>query len=128
MTQRHPASFLQTGTTAETHQVHRLQAELEQSPDADRWSAAESRLYPLVMVDPDLYEAAVTVVCQALDVLRSQCGTVAELSSADPAVVLDQCPAASTLAALGLDPGVAFAAACAHRWRDLRAVQPSVPH
>lgn len=106
---------------AENLQLHRPRAHAGHPSDAGRWSAAEDRLYPLVMVDPDLYEAAVTLVCQALDVLRSQCGTVAELTSADPAVVLRRCPAASAVAALGLDPGVVFDAACAYRSRDLAA-------
>jgi hypothetical protein len=94
-------------------------AEIQQSPEVARWTAAENRLYPLATVDADLYEAAVELVCQALDVLRSQCGTLDELGTVDPAVVLAQCPAASNLAALGFDPGVAFDAACAHRSRDL---------
>jgi hypothetical protein len=101
--------------------MSRPRAHAEDPPDAARWNAAEDRLYPLVMVDPDLYEAAVTLVCQALDVLRSQCGNVAELTSADPAEALRQCPAASTVAALGLDLGVVFDAACAYRSRDLTA-------
>lgn len=104
-------------------QLRRPRGHAEQPRIVARWIAAEDRLYPLVMVDPDLYEAAVTLVCQALDVLRSQCDTVAELAGADPAAVLRQCPAATTLAALGLDPGVVFDAACAYRWRDLTADQ-----
>jgi hypothetical protein len=116
-----PGRPLGNRITAENLRLPRSRADAEDPPYAARWNAAEDRLYPLVMVDPDLYEAAVTLVCQALDVLRSQCGTVAELTNADPAEVLRQCPAASTVAALGLDPGVVFDAACAYRSRDLAA-------
>ena len=99
----------------------RPRAEAAQPLAAARWTAAEDRLYPLIVVDPDLYEAAVTLVCEILDVLRSECGTVAELCDAEAAVVLPQCPAASAIAAFGFDPVVAFDAACAYRWRDLTA-------
>ena len=127
MTQWYPAPSLRRGTPAESNKPRRLRAEVEQHPDAtDRWTAAENRLYPLVMVDPDLYEAAVELVCQALNVLRSECGTVAELRIVDPDVVLHRCPGASTLAGLGLDPRVAFDAACARRLRDLTAERPPV--
>jgi hypothetical protein len=84
---------------------------------------AENRLYPLVVVDPDLYEAAVTLVREVLDVLRSQCATVAELTSLDPADVLRQCPTASALPPLDLDLVVVLDSARAHRWRDLVADQ-----
>jgi hypothetical protein len=91
---------------------------------AARWTTAEDRLYPLIVVDPDLYEAAVSLVCEALDVLRARCGTVAELCAAEASVVLSQCPATSTIGALGFDPLIAFDAACAYRWRDLTADRP----
>jgi hypothetical protein len=114
------------GNAAQAPQLWGPAAQGEQPPEAARWSAAEDRLYPLVMVDPDLYEAAVTVVCEALDVLRSQCGTVAELSSIDPAEVLRQCPTASALPPLGLDLGVVLDSARAYRWRDLVTDHPDV--
>ena len=96
--------------------ARRVDAEL---PDATRWRAAEGRLYPLVTVDPSLYEAAVTLVCEVADVLRGRCGSVAELAAADPAMVLARCPSASVISALGFDPRTAFDAACAYRWREL---------
>jgi hypothetical protein len=86
-----------------------------------RWTSAENRLYPLIVVDPDLYEAAVTLVCEALDVLRSRYGTVGELYAVEASDVLPECPATSAAAALGLDPVIAFDSACAYRWRDLTA-------
>ena len=92
-------------------------------PDAVRWRAAEDRLYPLIVVDPTLYEAAVTLVCEAADVLRWRCGTVSELVAVDPSTVLASCPSAPVMSALGFDPGTAFDAACAYRWRELTADQ-----
>jgi hypothetical protein len=74
------------------------------------------------MVDPDLYEAAVTLVGEVLGVLRSQCDSFAELCSIDPVDVLPHCPAAAAPTP-GLDIGVVLDAARAHRWRDLVADQ-----
>lgn len=88
-------------------------------PAAARWRAAEGRLYPLIIVDPSLYESAVTLVCELADVLRGQCGSVAELSAADPAAVLAHCSSGSVMSALGFDPRTAFDVACAYRWREL---------
>jgi hypothetical protein len=88
-------------------------------PAAARWRAAENRLYPLIIVDPSLYQAAVTLVCEVADVLRGRCGSIADLSAADPAGILACCPSASVMSALGFDPRTAFDAACAGRWREL---------
>jgi hypothetical protein len=90
-----------------------------QSRVAARWIAAEGRLYPLIVVDPVGYEAAVTLVCEAADVLRSQCGTVTELVAADAATVLARCPSGALMSSLALDPDTVFDAARAHRWREL---------
>jgi hypothetical protein len=94
-------------------------------PAAARWRAAEGRLYPLITVDPVLYEAAVTLVCEAADVLRWKCGTVAELVQVDADDVLRHCPSAQLMSSLGFDPGTAFDAACAFRWRELRMNPPA---
>jgi hypothetical protein len=88
-------------------------------PTAARWQAAEARLYPLAMVDTARFEAAVALISEVTDVLRSQCGTVTELAGADAAAVLARCPSAPAMAAVGLDPGTAYDAACACRWREL---------
>ncbi|HEX3286234.1 MAG TPA: hypothetical protein VHT50_16700 [Mycobacterium sp.] len=88
-----------------------------------RWQAAEARLYPLIMVDPAQYEAAVTLVGEASGVLRAHCGTFADLNDADVTGILAQCPSAEVVAASGFDPGVALDAARAHRWRELAAKQ-----
>jgi hypothetical protein len=93
-----------------------------------RWRAAEGRLYPLIMVDSGLYEAAVTLVCEAADVLRWQCRSVDELLDVDAPGVLARCPSAPVMTALGFDPGTALAAACAYRWRELTADHPDAEH
>jgi hypothetical protein len=84
-----------------------------------RWRAAEGRLYSLITVDAEMYEAAVTVVTEAAAVLRSRASCLAELLHADAPAVLAQCPSVEATLALGLDPGVAFDAARAHCWREL---------
>jgi hypothetical protein len=90
-------------------------------PAAARWKAAETRLYPLIVVDSHLYEAAVTLVREVADVLRRRCTTVTELVDVDAAVILAGCPSASVMSSFGFDPGTAFDAACAYRWRELTA-------
>ena len=95
-------------------------------PAAARWKAAEARLYPLIVVDSDVYETAVTLVREVADGLRRQCGTVAELVDVDAAAILARCPSASVMSALGFDPGTAFDAACAYRWRELTAEQTDI--
>ncbi|HEX5534044.1 MAG TPA: hypothetical protein VFX33_09925 [Actinomycetales bacterium] len=90
-----------------------------------RWRVAEGRLYSLITVDAEMYEAAVTVVTEAAAVLRSQASCLAELLHADAPAVLSQCPSVQAMLALGLDPGVAFDAARAHCWRELALVQSS---
>lgn len=89
-----------------------------------KWRAAEGRLYPLIMVDPELYEGAVGLVCEAADELRRRCRTVGELLAVDASAVLATCPAAAAMTALGFDSSTAFAAACAKRWRELTAAEP----
>lgn len=107
----------------ESEQIFQMRGSAE-LPAAARWRAAEGRLYPLIMADPALYEAAVTLVCEAADVLRWQCGTFIDLIHADAALVLAKCPSARMMSALGFDPTTAFDAACAYRWRELSADQP----
>jgi hypothetical protein len=91
-----------------------------------RWRAAEARLYPLIMSDPDLYEAAVTLLSEARDVLRSQCDTASELAEVAAAGVLARCRSAVATTARGIDPDVVVDAARAYRWRELTGRQPAV--
>jgi hypothetical protein len=115
-----PSLFPGTGIADETAQFVAMPGHSE-PPAAARWQAAEGRLYPLITVDTELYEAAVTLVGEAADVLRGQCATVAELVDVEAASVLARCPSTSVVAALGVGPDIAFEAACAHRWRELTA-------
>lgn len=104
----------------DTAQPQRPCAEVEPAAAA-RWKAAENRLYPLIMVDPVLYEAAVTLVREIADQLRRQCRTGTELAGADAAMVLARCPSALEASRLGFDARTAFDAACAYHWRALIA-------
>jgi hypothetical protein len=104
-----------------TSPSQRQHADVEESRDVARWKAAEDRLYPLITVDADLYEAAVVLVCEVLDTLRSQCGTVADLSGADPEALMRRGAPTSALSEHGFDARVVFDAACALRWRELTA-------
>jgi hypothetical protein len=52
-----------------------------------RWRAAEDRIYPLVMVDPHLYQQAVTVVAAICEAVRARGLDRAGLLALDPAEV-----------------------------------------
>jgi hypothetical protein len=118
MTQRLPAPSPGDGINTETVQMCRVRAhEVLRQLDGTRPRIASIRWSWSIRSIRGLSHAGRS----ALDVLRSQCGTVAELTSADPAVVLGQFSATATVVALGLDPGVVFDAACAYRWRELKA-------
>jgi hypothetical protein len=91
-----------------------------------RWRAAEEHLYPLIVIDPDAYEAAVTLVGEMVEVLCHQCDTVAELAEVDGATVLDRFPSMSVLTDLGVDPATTLDAARACRWRQLTMSQPRI--
>jgi hypothetical protein len=94
-------------------------------PAPARWQAADPRLYPLIMSDPDLYEAAVTLMAEARDVLRARCDTVSALADVDATGVLDRCPSAPATTARGVDSDTVVDAARAYRWRELAAFQPA---
>lgn len=86
-----------------------------------RWQAAESRLYPLVMADPELYQLAVGLVAEVCEVLRRHCSTVTALHECDAAGVLSDCASATAVRDQGFDPAIAFDAARAQVLRELRA-------
>jgi len=48
-----------------------------------RWRAAEDRIYPLVLVDPELYQSAVAVVGRVCEQLRARNLSRAELLALD---------------------------------------------
>ena len=84
-----------------------------------RWRAAEGYLYPLVMVDPDLYEGAVALVVEAAQLLRTECDSIEDLFEVDVAGVLARCRAAARLTEAGIDPATAVDAARARRVVEL---------
>lgn len=90
-------------------------------PDAtvERWRKAESQLYPFAMSDPDLYEAAVTLVVEARDILRERCADRTAVGAIGADEVLRGCPHRSAVAEYGFDARIAVDAARAQRWREL---------
>jgi hypothetical protein len=66
-----------------------LQAKLDEAKIARavtvaRWREAEAKIYPLVLVDPALYEAAVVAVGALSRAALARCRTEAELFGLDP--------------------------------------------
>jgi hypothetical protein len=92
-------------------------------PASSRWRGAEARLYPLIMSDPDLYEAAVTLMSEARDVLRERCDTASALADETAAGVLASCPSATATLARGVDADTVVDAARSYRWRELTGLQ-----
>jgi hypothetical protein len=89
---------------------------------ARRWQAAEDRLYPVVMVRPEAYASAVTLVRAVVDRL-GRVDTATELAAAyatSPHLVADAVRATG-VATEGLDLGLVAGAAFNIRYRDLRA-------
>lgn len=84
-----------------------------------RWRAAEDRLYPQVMGDPDTYQRVISVVGAMAGELRSRAATVEELLAleAQPAEVLAAVPV--DRAATGIGDEVLLQAACSLRSREL---------
>jgi hypothetical protein len=84
------------------------------------WKSAEERLYPVVMVRPDLYERSVRMVravadelavCADLDALVKAWGTAAE--------IVHRAAAEAGLDLEGLDPGLIAGAGFSMRYREL---------
>jgi hypothetical protein len=84
-----------------------------------QWRAAEGRLYPLVIVDPKLYETAVMLVAEAGRILRAECDSIEDLLDLDVAEVLARCRTAGRLAEAGVNPATAVDAARARRVLEL---------
>ncbi|WP_186525982.1 hypothetical protein [Leekyejoonella antrihumi] len=87
---------------------------------AERWRAAEDRLYPLIVADPDLYTLVVELVVEARDLLRTECMSVPALIETAAADVLARCAKTQVVQSEGFDPQTAFDAARAARLRELR--------
>ena len=85
----------------------------------EQWRMAEARLYPLITADPDLFQAAVMMVAETLDLLRLQCDTVEDLYELDVRSVVGRSQTARRVIELGFNPVVAVNAARARRWLEL---------
>jgi len=84
-----------------------LQAKLDEAKIARavtvaRWREAEAKIYPLVMIDPALYEAAVVAVGALSRAAVARCRTEAELFGLNPEELVADVRA--------VDPGVIDAA------------------
>ena len=89
---------------------------------ARRWQSAEERLYPIVMVRPEAYEAALVLVRAVVDALAEVDGTeqLAARYEDSPRLVADAVRE-TAVSTEGLDFGVIAGAAFNIRYRDLLA-------
>ena len=89
---------------------------------ARRWQSAEERLYPIVMVRPEAYEAALVLVRAVVDALADVGGT-GELAAKyqDSARLVADAVRETAVSTEGLDLGVIAGAAFNIRYRDLLA-------
>ncbi len=85
-----------------------------------RWRAAEDRLYPQAMSDPEAYQRVVAAVSAVLSELRRRTETATELLALEtqPAEVL---AAVDRSATAGIGEELLLQAACALRSRELAA-------
>jgi hypothetical protein len=87
---------------------------------AQRWQAAEERLYPVVMVRPDLYERSIELVRSIADELRGITTTAALVQAfGDAAEIAARVIKRESLAVDDIDVGLATSAAFALRHREL---------
>jgi hypothetical protein len=88
-----------------------------------RWRDAEAKIYPLVMVEPALYEAAVAAVAHACDQLRSRYSARRDLLAVDvDALTIELAEVSedfSRLAGVGIGFRLVCEAALAHRFMEL---------
>ena len=84
------------------------------------WKAAEERLYPVVMVRPDLYERSVRMVRAVTDELAG-CGDLAALVEAweSAAEIVHRAATDAGLDLEGLDAGLLAGAGFSMRYREL---------
>lgn len=88
-----------------------------------RWFQAEERLYPVAMVMPERYEAAVRLVGRLTEQLRASCPDLPSLVAADAEVrdMAERLISYDPLAAQDLDLSLVAGAACSIRYRELAA-------
>jgi hypothetical protein len=84
------------------------------------WQAAEQRLYPVIMVQPDLYERAVSMVRVVVDDLAG-CSDLAALVAAwgGAAGIVHRAAGEAGLDLEGLDPDLIAGAGFSMRYREL---------
>ena len=70
--------------TADHLQAKLNEAKIARAVTVARWREAEAKIYPLVLVDPALYEAAVVAVGALSRAAIARCRTEAELFAVDP--------------------------------------------
>jgi hypothetical protein len=86
------------------------------------WKAAEERLYPVVMVRPDLYERSVRMVRAVVDELAAYLDLDALAEAWDGAAeIVHRAASDSGLDLEGLDAGLVAGAAFSMRYRELAA-------
>lgn len=105
---------------AESGVDHAFAAPVGTEAAAERWRAAEAKLYPLVVADPDLYMLVVQLVVEVRELLRAECATMSALLDASAAGVLTRCASAPKVQTEGFDPRIAFDAARVARLRELQ--------
>ena len=88
-----------------------------------RWFQAEERLYPVAMVMPERYEAAVRLVGRLAEQLRASCPDLPSLVAADADVreMAERLVSYDPLAVQDLDLSLVAGAACSIRYRELAA-------
>ena len=74
--------------TGDDRQAKLDKAKIARTLTVARWHDAEAKIYPLVMVDPALYEAAVVAVGALSRAAVARCRTEDELFALDPADVV----------------------------------------
>ena len=70
--------------TADHPQANLHEAKIARTVTVARWREAEAKIYPLVLVDPALYEAAVVAVGTLSRAAVARCRTETELFALDP--------------------------------------------
>jgi hypothetical protein len=99
--------------TADHPQAKLDEAKIARAVTVARWREAEAKIYPLVMVDPALYEAAVVAVGALSRGALARCRTEAELFAIDTEQLVAEVRAADSGAIdSAVSKGVPLTAMC----------------
>ena len=90
-----------------------------------RWFRAEERLYPVAMVMPERYQAAVRLVGRLAEQLRASCTDMPSLVAVDPEVpeMAQRLVSFDPEMVEDLDLSLVAGAACSIRYRELAAAR-----